>query len=58
MTQQTKLEKDIREIYKINCHKLNITKEDLLGDCDFLSQDAIIVRKKVEGFILAAGKEI
>ena len=29
--------------------------EDLLGECDLPSQDAVIVRKKVEEFILATG---
>ena len=29
--------------YKNNCHKLNITKEDLLGKCVLPSQDAAIV---------------
>ena len=58
-TEQAKLENDIKEIfYKNNCHKLNITIDELLGECDFPSQDAIIVRKKVEEFILATGKEI
>ena len=32
--------------------------DDLLGKCDLSSQDAIIVRKKVEDFILATGNEI
>ena len=41
-----------------NCHKLNITIDDLLGECDLPSQEAVIVRKKVEEFILATGKEI
>ena len=38
--------------------KLNITIEDLLGESDFQSQDAIIVRKKVKEFNLETGKEI
>ena len=58
-TERAKLERDIKEIfYKNNCHKLNITRDDLLGECDIPPQDAIIVRKKVEEFILATGKEI
>ena len=58
-TERAKLEKDIKEIfYKDNCHKLNITIDDLLGECDLPSQDAFIVRKKVEEFILATRKEI
>ena len=46
-TEQTKLEKDIKEIsYKNNCHKLNITlQDDLLGECDLPSQDTIIGEK-------------
>ena len=36
----------------------NIIVEDLLVECDLPSQDAVIVRKNVEGFILAAGNEI
>ena len=44
--QRAKLEKDIKEIfYKNNCHKLNITIDDLLGECDLPSQDAIIGKK-------------
>ena len=57
---RAKLEKDIKKIfYKNNYHKLNITVEDLLGDCDCPSQDAIIVRKNMEEFIVfsATGKE-
>ena len=58
-TERAKLEKDVKEIfYKNNCHKLNITIDDLLGECDLPSQDAFIARKKVEEFILATGKEI
>ena len=58
-TERAKLEKDIKEIfYKNNCHKLNITIDDILGENDLPSQDSIIVRKKVEEFILATGKEI
>ena len=58
-TEQAKLEKDIKEIfYKNNCHRLNITIDDVLGECDLPSQDAILVRKKVGDFILATGKEI
>ena len=57
-TERAKLEKDIKEIfYKNNCHKRNITIDDLLGECDILSQDAIVVRKIVENFILETGKE-
>ena len=57
-TERAKLEKDIKEIfYKNNSHKRNITIDDLLGECDILSQDAIVVRKIVENFILATGKE-
>ena len=41
-----------------NCHKLNITIDDLLGECDLPSQEAVIVRQKVEELILATGKEI
>ena len=49
-----KLEKDIKKIFhKNNCHKLNITIEDLLGECDLPSQDAVLVRENV-----ATGKEI
>ena len=45
-TERAKLEKDIKEIfYKNNCHKLNITIDDLLGECDLPSQDAIIGKK-------------
>ena len=58
-TERAKLEKDTKEIfYKNNCHKLNITKDDLLGECDLPSQDAIRIRIKVEEFVLATGKEI
>ena len=57
-TDRAKLEKDIKEIfYKNNCHKLNIIIDDLLGECDLPSQDAIVVRKIVENFVLATGKE-
>ena len=56
-TERAKLEKGIKEIYKNNSHELNITI-DLLGECDLPSQDAIIVRKKVEEFILVTGEEI
>ena len=57
--ERAKLEKDIKEAFcKNNCRKLNITIDDRLGGCDLPSQDAIIVRKKVEEFILATGKEI
>ena len=50
-TERTNLENDIKEIfYKNNCHKLNITIDDLLGECDLPSQDAIIVRKKLKEF--------
>ena len=55
-TEWAKLENDIKETYKNNCHKLNITADDLLGECDLPSQDAIIVRKKVEEFNLASGR--
>ena len=48
----------MKEIYKNNCHKLNTTIDDLLGECDLPSQDDIVVRKKLEDFILATGKEI
>ena len=46
-TEQTKLEKDIKEVfYKNNCHKLSITLlDDLLGECDLPSQDTIIGEK-------------
>ena len=58
-TEQAKLEKNIKEIfYKNNCQKLNIVIDDLLGECDLPSHDAIVVRKKLEDFILATGKEI
>ena len=58
-TEQAKLEKDMKEIfYKNNCHRLNITIDDVLGECDLPSQDAIVVRKKVGDFILAIGKEV
>ena len=51
-TERVKLKKDIKKIlYENNCHKLNITIKDLLGECDLPSQDAVIVRKKVEEFI-------
>ena len=43
--------------YKNNCYRLNITIDDVLGECDLPSQDAIVVRKKVEDFILATGKK-
>ena len=56
-TEQAKLEKDIKEIfYRNNCYKLNITIDDLLGQCDLPSQDAVIVSKRVEEFILASEK--
>ena len=32
--------------------------DDLLGEFDLPSQDAVIVREKVEEFIQATGKEI
>ena len=58
-TEWAQLEKDVKEIfYKNNYHKMNITIDDILGECDLPSQDAVIVRKKVEEFILATGKEI
>ena len=58
-TEQAKLEKDIKKIfYKNDCQKLNITIDDLLGESDLPSQDAIVVRKKLEDFILVTGKEI
>ena len=58
-TEREKLEKDIKKIFlKNNYHKLNITKEELLGECDLPSQYAVIIRKKVEEFILATEKEI
>ena len=58
-TEQAKLEKDIKEIfYKNNCHKLNTTTDDLFGECDIPSEDAVIVRKKMQEFILVTGKEI
>ena len=42
----TKLEKVIKKIFhKNNCHTLNITIEVLLGECDLLSQDAVIRKK-------------
>ena len=57
-TEWAKLEKYIKKIfYKNNYHKLNMTIEDLLGECNLPSQDAVIIRKKVE-FILAMEKEI
>ena len=40
------------------CPKLNITIEDLLGRCNLPSQDHVIVRKKVEEFILTMKMEI
>ena len=43
-------------LYKHDCDKLDITIEDLLGECELPSQDAVIVRKKVKEFILAMGK--
>ena len=56
-TEHTKLEKDAKKIfYKNDCDKLDITIEDLLGECELPSQDAVIVRKKVKEFILAMGK--
>ena len=58
-TEQAKLEKYIKQIfYKNNCRRLNITIDDVLGECDLPSQDAIVVRKKVGDFILVTGKEI
>ena len=58
-TERAKLEEDVKEIfYKSNYHKLNITIYYLLGKCDLPSQDAVIVRKKIEEFILATWKEI
>ena len=46
-TERANLGNDIKEIfYKNNCHKLNITTDDLLGECDLPSQDAIIVVRK------------
>ena len=57
--EQAKLEKDIKGIfYKNNCHKLNTTTDDLFGECDLPSEDAVIGRKKMQEFILATGKEI
>ena len=52
-----------RKEYKANllqkqCHKLNITIDDILGECDLPCKDAVIVRKKVEEFIPATEKEI
>ena len=58
-TWKVKLEKGIKKIfYKNNCPKVNITIEDLLGVCDLPSHEAVIVRKKMEEFILATAKEI
>ena len=58
-TEQAKLEKYIKKIFhKNNYHKLNIIIEDLLGECNLPSQDAAIIRKKLEEFILATEKEI
>ena len=57
-TERAKLEKDVKEIfYTNNCHKLNITIDDLAENCDLPSQDVVIVRKKMKEFILAIGKE-
>ena len=57
--EQAKLEKDIKGIfYKNNGHKLNTTTDDLFGECDLPSEDAVIGRKKMQEFILATGKEI
>ena len=56
-TEQPKLEKEVKKIiYKNNCNKLNITVDDLLGECDLPSQDTVIARKKMEVFILATEK--
>ena len=58
-TEREKLEKNIKQIFcKSNCHKLNITIDDILGECDLPCKDAVIVREKVEEFIPATGKEI
>ena len=58
-TEQAKLEKDIKKIfYKNNYHKLNITIEDLLGECDLPSQDAVIVWKKWKSLFWQQKKEI
>ena len=58
ISERAKLQKDIKKIfYKNNSHKLNITIEDLLVECDLPSQDAVRVWKKVE-CILSTGKEI
>ena len=43
--------------YKNNCHTLNITIDNLLGECGLPSKDVGIVRKKVEEFILAKEKK-
>ena len=54
-----KLEKDIKELfYKNNCHQLNITINDLLGECDLPSQDAVIVRKKWKSLFWQQQKKI
>ena len=56
-TEQPKLEKEVKKIiYKNNCNKLNITIDDLFGECDLSSQDTVIARKKMEVFILATEK--
>ena len=40
---QAKLEKDIKGIfYKNNYHKLNTTTNDLFGECDLPSEDAML----------------
>ena len=57
-TELVKLEKYIKKIfYKNNYHKLNIIIKDLLEESDLTSQDAVIIRKKMEEFILAMEKE-
>ena len=57
-TERVKLEKYIKKIfYKNNYHKLNIIIKDLLEEFDLTSQDAVIIRKKMEDFILAMEKE-
>ena len=57
-TRKTRKEYIKQIFYKNNCHKLNITIDDILGECDLPCKDAVIVRKKVEEFIPATGKEI
>ena len=51
------LEKD-RNLLQQHLPSTEHCHEDLLRECDLTSQDTVIVRKKVEEFMLETGNEI